>query len=152
VAKIISDKERAELAMRLGDRLWRDFDKRRSFEWKLNFALWPALAAFAGLVLRGDVQLKLAAVVGIALALVAIFLLFALVWTPGLRHRNWRDQSGAHAYWKQSATAAGLEAPPVHERRQLEAPLWKAWSHVTQMGVTLLLIIVAIFAMFAKLS
>ena len=50
-SQITCPKERADVIMGLYQTACTNFERRRSYEWKLSFGIWTAIAAFAGLVL-----------------------------------------------------------------------------------------------------
>lgn len=147
--------QRVAFLLKLANVAWRDFDKRRSFEWKVNFALWPALGAFAGfLFTHPDSASKVVAVVGIVLVAV-IGIIYAFVWTPGIRHHNRLDQEAAHHYWAAVDKVLEVESPKVRkdftetlnlstEEKQLEKYSLRAvrpgWSHRSQIAFTMVLL------------
>lgn len=49
---ITDEKEKAHVMLKLLEIAWHNFDRRRSYEWKLSLAIWTALAAFIALSLR----------------------------------------------------------------------------------------------------
>jgi hypothetical protein len=51
------DKDKVEFLLKLADASWRDYNERRSIEWKVNFGLWAALGAFAALCFSGRLDL-----------------------------------------------------------------------------------------------
>ena len=50
----MTDKERADIGATLAKHHWDNFDRRRSYEWKLSLGVWTALAAFVGVLLTKD--------------------------------------------------------------------------------------------------
>ena len=120
--------------LKLADAAWREFDTRRSFEWKINFALWAGLAAIAGFAIKEDFQ------VGdyIWVFLGATWAVYIFIWQWGLMNRNRSNQSIAQFYWKRVQEHLGEELPgylqpriPRHRRSQL-------YSHGFQILVTFL--------------
>jgi len=140
----LSARDSVEAALKLGDCAWRDFDTRRSYEWKANLALWTALGAFSFLFLKGDAKPLpgpwMAAAIVILLLIDAVYI---FIWTPGVFRRNRHDQDSAHSYWHQAATLANLKIPPVPE---ISRSAFKNWSHASQVMITLFLTLVAILA------
>ena len=47
------------MVLKLGDASWKAFETRLAYEWKINFAVWAALATFSVLLAKGDVRLSL---------------------------------------------------------------------------------------------
>ena len=92
-------KDRIDALLRLADASWRDFDQRRSYEWKLNFGLWPALGIFAGYMLRDAKPLPYEAKTGLTVLLGLTWLVYVFPWSYGLQRRNRMNQDSARRYW-----------------------------------------------------
>jgi hypothetical protein len=87
-------------ALRLADVAWRDSDRRRSYEWKVNFALWPALGALGGFFWKEETpHFSALEVIGISLLLVFIGYTYWFKWSLGLWNRNYWDLTTADYYW-----------------------------------------------------
>lgn len=133
--------ERARAALDLGDRAWRDFDTRRTYEWKANLSLWAALGGFAIVFLKGDtIPLPRVWKMVVICILVAIDLVYFFIWSPGLFQRNRADQDVAHIYWREAARLARLSEPPPPK---ISSSAFLNWSHASQMLITLFLTLVA---------
>jgi hypothetical protein len=139
-----AERERIRTALKLADDKWRDFNRRRAVEWKVNFALWTALGALAGVYWktgRGEgLDVSAASMLSFGLILVECIYWF---WSVGLWRRNREDQYDAYAYRHQ----AGGEAPKHQYVRSWKDALQVLahWSHGSQIYATGLLIVIAIF-------
>ena len=77
----LNPKEQADILVKMHETAWLNFDRRRSYEWKLSLGIWTAAAAFTALLLGKDVDLqKLAEFRGtfcfVAAAIIAVHLYF----------------------------------------------------------------------------
>jgi heme A synthase len=144
------DKELLEGCLKLADAAWRDLDKRRSYEWRINFALWTALAVFAGLGLKGEIDLASPfPLLGQAGLLILLLLLLAFIgfvyiswWTAGIQDRNKKDRLAANFYWNKidEELKTGYDK---ETRAAKEEGWWENWSHRSQVAITLVFLIIA---------
>jgi len=144
----LTPKDRLDVCLKLADAAWRDFDTRRAYEWKANFGLWAGLAGLAVLCLRGDVAIQGAWRTAVMAASIAVGLVYVLLWTPGLHKRNRNDQAVAQSLWTQAAQIATLTRP--HEPEPTST--FKNWSHLSQIIITAILLILAGLALFARVG
>jgi len=63
------NEKRAGIWVRLLEVAWTNFDRRRSYEWKMSFAIWTAIAAFIALYFKGEFPKSIPSVAGDALIL-----------------------------------------------------------------------------------
>jgi len=49
------NEKRSEILMKLFEVAWLNFDRRRTYEWKISLAIWTAIAAFIALYLKGEI-------------------------------------------------------------------------------------------------
>lgn len=49
------NEKRPEILMKLLEVAWANFDRRRTYEWKMSLAIWTAIAAFIALYLKGEI-------------------------------------------------------------------------------------------------
>jgi hypothetical protein len=146
----IMDKDRVDALLRLADASWRAFDRRSSYEWKVCFALWSSLSLFSGLMLKGDVHVARWPNVERALIIclaIAIWVDYVFVWTRALYKRNQQDKFRADLNWMRVEEEIGIR----DSQRKLYPPddKWLNWSHGSQILITTLFLILAIFAVFA---
>jgi len=144
---------------RLADVAWRDFDRRRSFEWKINLALWAALGLFAGLASSRGISLN-ELVLGYAM-LVAVWFVYVFVWIRGIHCANSRDRETAQFYWSEIENTLSRESkkfgldpdsdgdlPGFIQKAIRPLPAFiKHRSPFTQIAVTTLLILLALISM-----
>jgi hypothetical protein len=146
-------RERIRTALKLAEVRWRDFDRRRSYEWKVNFGLWPALGALAGFFWKTNQKLEWyeAATFISLLIVVAVFYWFR--WSVGMWRRNRGDQEAAYHFWRIADGVEGEDKPwtdippPSYDWRGT----WKDglkvsmhWSHGSQIIITLVLVVITI--------
>lgn len=152
---------RVRALLRIADMHWRDFDSRRSYEWKVNFALWTSLGALAGLLLRseGGISDQMGVVASGVVAV--IYLVYWVVWSVGTWRRNYHDFQDAHR--EINSVREIIKNNPnldrQEDRRIAELPIprystfdifliWLDWSRRAQLIITLLfsgLVIAAIW-------
>jgi hypothetical protein len=89
---------RNRLNLRLAEAAWRDADRRRSYEWKLNFALWPALGALGGFFWKQNPQFAPGWMIAGSLLIVGIAGTYWFHWSVGLWIRNNSDLTAADYY------------------------------------------------------
>lgn len=85
------------------------FDRRRAYEWKLNLAIWTAIATFLALVVKGKVDGRLSKhwwLVMVAIILIALLHLALLLF---MRSANAIDKRKASAYETRVAEAAHVK-------------------------------------------
>jgi hypothetical protein len=139
------NKDRLDALFKLADASWHSFERRSSYEWKVSFALWSGLGLFAGAMLRGEAHIShpYYARMVVILICVAIWFVFALLWSPGLYSRNQQDKALADSFWIQVERELGITPRKLYPPRSH----WN-WSHGTQIAITSLLMILAISAVF----
>jgi hypothetical protein len=107
------DKDKVESLLKLADASWRDYNERRSIEWKVNFGLWAALGAFGGFVFQRDTPPpQWVALIASALLAVA-FLIYTTLWKAEIQKRNRLDLNNARYYWTEVDTELGTKPPEV---------------------------------------
>ena len=138
-------RERAGALMKLAESSWKEFDTRRTYEWKVNFALWAALAALAGILLRGEAHLNLILAIILAVLILLINVVYILLWTRGMHARNKIDQTNAHFYWLLVEQELGIkdERHKAYKESAEKEPFWKNWSRGTQVTITMIITILA---------
>ena len=153
-----AERERIRTSLRLAEAFWRDFDRRRAYQWKVNFALWSALGSFAGLSLRINQPLGIpwAGFVIVVLSFIGYFYWFR--WSVGMMRRNVHDQQGAHYYWGRADGDPNKADPWPKRDGAPRAFQWKGstkygfkkvirhWSHGSEVIFTLLLVFLGIGA------
>lgn len=80
----------------LADACWKEFDTRRSFEWKVSFGLWTAIGIILGFTLKEDINLPWWLVIPLLIFILAVYIWFHY----GLRNSSKQDQDKRHAYIK----------------------------------------------------
>jgi len=122
---------------------WDDFHTRRTYEWKIALSLWTAMAAFAGTTLAGHVTVDrctlLRAVIAAAVALTALHTLFA--W--GVCRANDLNRKRQFFFEDQMMKRLDLHYPEeidllIKQARERSGSLLN-WSHLFQLGITVLL-------------
>jgi hypothetical protein len=143
-----SEKLKIETLLKLAELSWKSMDQRRAYEWKVNLALWPALALFAGAQLRGDIlHVTNGAYPWIVLfCLLTILAVYVFLWSAGMHKRQGDDIGDAHEYL--NLVESEIKLPLVTRRCQRskdfkKQSMWENWSRSTQMAITGLLVILA---------
>jgi hypothetical protein len=157
------DKDKTEVLLKLADVFWRSHDARRSYEWKVNFALWPAIAVFAGLLLRGNAEMAPTIWVKFLITTLLIgILLVYLWWKHGIHSKNSKDKFRELSYLY--LIQQGLElAQKITEElgitdgkilgkpsEEPPEPWYLDWSQGPQIVITAILIFAAIVALWSS--
>lgn len=146
--------QKIDTLLKLADASWKAHDTRRSYEWKVNLALWPGLALFAALQIKGEttLSLKLPSIIILSLLLIAIAYIYSTKWSAGLREGNRRDKIREETYLRlvdQELKLDNRSPRPTTDVVLAEEPILKNWSHGSQILITWLLVFFAISSMFA---
>ena len=137
--------------MMLAEDAWKCLDTPRAYEWKVAFGLWTALAAFSGFVLRGEVPIMPSGIWSVSALFIAIWCVFTFIWIRGLHLRNSFDRSLAEQYWIAAEVELGVVSDRAAKRPQFQHEgAWRNWSHLTQIVVTGIFVIMAIASMFLE--
>ncbi len=135
----LSPHDHIDALLRLADACWRDFDSRRTYEWKVNFGLWTGQALFAGLALRADTKFSITGwrIVEFSLILFFIVIVYSAVWSRGLRRRNRENMGDAHHYWDLAEQILGTQSTRLR-RAVPKKPYLLNWAVASQVLITLL--------------
>lgn len=112
---------------------WREYDTRRQYEWKVNFALWAGFGIFAGFSIKEDFFLDK----WIWIVIAFVFVVYNF-WQIGLRNSNRLDQSKRHFYDEKIRSLMKIHIPedfknpPPTSNRYLLLN----WSHGSQIFIT----------------
>jgi hypothetical protein len=142
--------KRVGYLLKLAEDAWKCMDSRRTYEWKVAFGIWTALAAFSGLVFRGEVRVS---TLGIVLAWAffsVLWYVFTFVWSKGLYVRNKFDRDLAEHYWILAEASLGPDARSLRAKKRIEHQydnMWANWAHRTQITVTTIFVLLAIVSM-----
>ena len=143
---------------------YQSFNDRRSYEWKLSLAIWTPIAVLvAGLVQPGHegtfpfkgIKYGFAAT-GVGLAIVLLHIYF----NNGMARANAIDKDVSLFYAKRMRTVIGLhfdskldqkiDALPGRPKHPLTQ--WTQWGHLTQIGITLLLTLLAVVIVWVRVA
>ena len=158
--KLDDPKDKCDVMSKLLEIYWQNFDKRRSYEWKLSLAIWTALAAFIALSIdpeRGKAamrdEMKVPLLIG-ALFIVAIQCLFLC----RVRLASACDQKKALFYENSINEMLDVGFPPKWAtasdvKKAIEkATTWHSfrgwWGLPVHVGITLSLIALAWYILF----
>jgi hypothetical protein len=138
---------------------WTSFDKRRTYEWKFCIAVWTALAVFTGSLVAQPIEstktfpvkgfwpVVLTAIFGLAVAALHAF------WTKGTGNANNVDRRLSFFYLERMFPLIAVKKEDIDP---IVAPVIKRmgtlanYAHFSQVGITVLLVIAAVFAMWAR--
>jgi hypothetical protein len=82
------------------------FNTRRSYEWKVNLALWAGLGVFGGTVARADVNLTLFQQCCIIVILLFVAMVYTLSWSRGVSESNDHDSRLGEAFAREAEVLA----------------------------------------------
>ena len=152
----LTTKEKIDALIEISKLHRQRFDARRSYEWKVNLALWPALAVVVAAIAVGkcdQVLNRLTLLSGLGV-LICIFLVYTFVWTRGLSARNAEDRRKAWAFSHEAERLAW----PADSDSELPAGPGKEsqggfdWSQWSQVAITLLFILLIVIAAVGRTS
>jgi hypothetical protein len=129
------NKDKVESLLKLADFSWRDYNERRSIEWKTNFALWLALGTFAGFMFQHQTDLALGLKLLITAILAVTFLIYTLLWKAEVMERNRSDKKLVQYYWSKVNDELDME-PPVPTPQ-------KPKTHLSQAAITFIFVLLA---------
>ena len=138
------DHKQLEVLIRLCEIAWTNFDRRRSYEWKLSLAIWTALTAFIALTLKGNLNQPPKLPFGVFAALIVCLQAFFL---HRVKLANSADQKAALSCEKELCKSVGedLDWDTVKQARE------KA-RFIVHIGITLALILAAAFVAYKTTS
>ena len=142
--------KRLEVLTRSCETAWTNFDRRRSYEWKLSLAIWTALTAFVALTLRGDVSSPAKLTFGLFAGLILSLWIFFL---RRLKLANEPHQKAALCYETELNRAIGKPShwDTVECAREKARKFWRGyWSFVVHIGITVVLIAAAGFTLYSN--
>jgi hypothetical protein len=139
---------------------WTSFDQRRTYEWKFCIALWTALAVFTGALvtqstdstktfhLKGIWPVLLTGTIGFAVAAIHAY------WIKGIGEANTVDRKVSYVYEKKMcpliAVSHSDEILPIVRPRHSRMGMLGNYSHMSQVAITVPLVLGAICAMWAR--
>ena len=144
---MLCEKDKVEYLTRLADASWREYSERRSVEWKVNFGLWAALGTFAGFVFQQDKIFPLWITIATSLILLCTFLIYTFLWKAEIQVRNSLDKKAAQDYWKKVDEMLNVKSPEVRTRHEAKRG-WRI-THLSQVAITILFLLLAILAVWA---
>jgi len=127
--------------MQLASAAWNEMNTRREYEWKVNFALWPALAILAGFLLQGKLAPDATLKWSLSGGLILIALMYIFLWSAGLHSRNASNQRAAAQYWKMVEDAIGINTG-YHVPKDANS-MWCDWARSSQILITVILILIS---------
>ena len=108
-----AEREKAEWYFKMSSAAYSAFNQRRVYEWKVNFALWAALALLTALGLKGELQAPLPAPPLALGGVCAGVLVFYVLWLAGVQSANRVDQRLASNYQKALITSIASPGRPL---------------------------------------
>jgi len=95
----LKEKERAGTMAQMHEVAWLNFDRRRSYEWKLSLGVWTAIAVFIALSLDAKIDAERVANVRTGFYVLApIVFLIQAIFLFQIKTANACDQARAHHY------------------------------------------------------
>jgi hypothetical protein len=136
-----------------------NFDRRRSYEWKLSLALWTALSAFTALIFRGEIQIETiswAILVGVAIVILQSYFQVMLAQANKLdKKKSWYYEKALnvlmHTDWEAQAdkNSSALNRT-IQEFNGNSSRFGGYWSCVVQIGITIVLLLAALGVLYGK--
>ncbi|HYW80199.1 MAG TPA: hypothetical protein VE890_11510 [Thermoguttaceae bacterium] len=111
----LTDKEKADIYLKLADRARERYESLRNLEWKLNIGLWTLLAAGTALIVTAEPFTFWGAAVfciGGAIASLGIVWLFGVKWLPYIHGVCYRDNGASYRYEYKTREIQGLDVLP----------------------------------------
>jgi hypothetical protein len=136
-----SENLEVEVLFKLEERAWKEYERRCSSEWQINFSLWSGLAVMTGFSIKERYTFDWWWIVFTFLAIAAIYIRFRF----GMFKSNRIDQDRRFYYLKKIHIIQHTELPPDYDKEY--AKTFKAflcnWSHQSQILITILLLFLA---------
>lgn len=158
----ILDQKKLEVYMNLADSCWKEYDTRRSYEWKVSFGIWTALGIIIGFIIKEDIPFHYNLyVVSVVVILFLLIVYFFYVFQKGIQNSNNYDQEKRHVYIKQFIhPLIDFDLTKIEEgkRKYFDRPesskgnVFQAWSHLTQIVITAILAIVICIVIVLKVT
>jgi hypothetical protein len=145
----MQDEIKMNCYLKLAEIRWGQFNKRRDFEWKVNFGLWAALGFIIGLGLKGDYTSPPINVVGQGAFILmhSLILIAYLIYIHGLNFANQNDRRAAFECQDRAESFAGTLDNELIAKVAgiIKVPkVLKKWYLAANYGFTLLLIIMSL--------
>ncbi|MBN1763739.1 MAG: hypothetical protein JW860_00645 [Sedimentisphaerales bacterium] len=152
------ERKRSRSTFKLSELQYTRFNDRRACVWKLNFAVWAALAVFLAIIIKGEISLKLEPYHKIILIFAAIIItiqfLFRFRSELSLRVETekslYYEKKAAHFCGVDYDNKDDLEGKKVRKSIKNLGPdkLWKKlWVIILQVSITVLLILVIVLTL-----
>jgi hypothetical protein len=141
------NKDKVDFLFRLEESSWREFNERRSYEWKINFALWAGLGTLSGFSIKENIQFSWLIWLGLSL----IFFVF-LWWHHGLFIANQINKKSKGIYLDEIRNKIGLDFPADLNNRPKTAGkyFFTNWSQGTQIVITFLFLFLTGYVLTAR--
>ena len=132
---------------------YENFDKRRNKEWKFSLSIWTVLAVFSAICLKENICIEFSKLVWLAALFIGLVVVVAELFQQiALMRANDVDKAKSHYYENILNETMGTDCendPKVQEA--LKKNKNKKWmTPITHAVITMLLIIVAIFILWAN--
>jgi len=158
------DKKYGELIQRQVEFNYMNFDRRRSYEWKLSLALWTVLVALVALSLRGEIQIEtigslktVMVILSVSVLVIQFYFLSMILGANKLdKQKSWYYEKALNILLH---TDYETQQDPHSEElrsqiKKLRGSLWRMkgyWSCFVEIVITLLLLFIIFFVLKGKL-
>lgn len=144
-------KDRIDALLALADARWRDFNTRRSFEWKVTIGLWTAQALFATFVFRTNVKsVSNSQIVFLGAIFAVIIYIYAFRWTKGIWESNEKNKQDARDYWKLADEALGIPSERYERDKTSADSFMSDFSNGSQVSMTVLLAVLDLWCVWVR--
>lgn len=153
-------KTKLDALEKLRNGAWENFNNRRIYGWKMGMGIWTALAAFIGVVLTGRIYINQSLsccktfIVFEAFAIVAIMVVYLQAkFLIGIGNAQRIDRDKEFFFENKIMEILTIEFSPEltkkiedRKKKREKSPLYE-WLEFVQLGITIMLILVALALM-----
>jgi hypothetical protein len=161
--QLVPDKKNGELLQKQVEFNYMNFDRRRSYEWKLSIALWTAIAAFIALSLRGDAPIQItgwrlvAAIIPVTvIVLLQVYFLAMILEANNLdKEKSWYYEKALnifmHTDWEDLDDESSKNlSEKMKKFNDSKYRLSGRWPYIVEAGITVVLLLSAIGVLYMK--
>ena len=156
--QLVPAEDSGELLQKQIEFNYMNFDRRRSYEWKLSLALWTAITAFIALTLRGEIEMEtinwaIGVVIFFVCAVILILQGYFLVMTFKAsdidKKKSWYYEKGLNALidtdWEKLTDINSMKLRnEIQNYKNLKPRFGGYWSCVVHVGITFILLFGAV--------
>ncbi|MBN2610559.1 MAG: hypothetical protein JXB00_03295 [Bacteroidales bacterium] len=137
----VSENEEVNLLLKLEECSWKEYERRHSSEWQVNFGLWSGLGVMTGFSIKERYTFDWWWIASIFILIALLYIRFRF----GVFKSNRNDQDRRFYYLKEIHIKGHIELPRGYDKvyeHTFKAFLFN-WSHSSQIIITILLLLIA---------